>query len=278
MSVGEKCSLISPGYSVPIQRQCDLLGLARSTFYYEPQEAVEDTELMNEIGEIWSTYPFMGYRRICGELGDRDFLVNHKRVQRLMRLMGLRSMLPRPRPQTSLPNKENSVRPYLLRGLLINRSNQVWSVDITYIKLPTGMVYLFALIDWHTRYVVGWKLANTMEAYHALEVLESALQFGIPEIMNSDQGSQFTGNDWIQACESRGIKISHDGVGRCIDNIRIERLWWSIKYEHVHLYNHQTLSALEMGVSEYVTFYNTKRRHQALGRQRPADLYCMPGP
>ena len=166
------------------------------------------------------------------------------------------------------------MRPYLLRGLTINKANQVWATDITYIKIPGGMVYLFALIDWHTRYVVGWKLANTMEAYHAVEVLKDALQrYGKPEIVNSDQGSQFTGEAWISALEEHKIKISHDGVGRCIDNIRVERLWWTIKYEYVHLHCHQTLWELEKGLGEYLLFYNAKRRHQALNRMRPADLY-----
>lgn len=274
MSVREKRSLISPDNSLPVQRQCELLNLGRSSYYYDPKEAIEDTKLMNEINDIWVEYPFMGYRKIKDELADRGFsAVNRKRVYRLMKLMGIRSCLPRPRHITTTPNKEDSPRPYLLKGLVIDRPNQVWATDITYIKLPTGMVYLFALIDWHTRYVVGWKLANTMEAYHGVEVLEQAFRHGVPEIVNSDQGSQFTGEAWILACEDRGIKVSHDGVGRCIDNIRVERLWWSIKYEHVHIYCHQTLWELEKGLADYLMFYNNKRRHQALGRLRPADLY-----
>ena len=273
MSVGEKRALISPNNILPIERQCTLLGLGRSSYYYSPKEAVEDTKLMNEINDIWLMYPFMGYRKITDELGDRGFMANHKRVQRLMKQMGIRSCLPRPRHPTTIPSKEHSPRPYLLKGLAIDRPNQVWATDITYIKLPTGMVYLFALIDWHTRYVVGWKLANTMEACHGVEVLEQAFRHGVPEIVNSDQGSQFTGESWIHACEARGIKVSHDGVGRCIDNIRVERLWWSIKYEHVHIYCHQTLWELEKGLANYLMFYNHKRRHQALRRMRPAELY-----
>lgn len=225
MSVGEKRSLISPENILPIYRQCDLLGLARSTYHYEPKTSLDDTFLMNEIKDIWTIHPFRGYRRVTDELRDRQIIVNHKRVQRLMKMMGLRSVLPRRKHNTTIQNPKNSVRPYLLKGRTINTRNQVWATDITYIKLPTGMVYLFALIDWHTRFVMGWKLANTMEAYHALEVLEGALKHGKSEIINSDQGSQFTGNDWIKACEEHGIKVSHDGVGRCIDNIRVERLW-----------------------------------------------------
>lgn len=275
MSVGEKRSLISPNNSIPILRQCDLLGLARSTFHYKTKKTEEDTVLMNEIKEIWTSLQFYGYRRITDELRDRGIIVNHKRVLRLMKMMGLRSALPRPKHRTTIPNPENGARPYLLKGLTIDRPNQVWAVDITYIKLPTGMVYLFALIDWHTRFVVGWKLANTMEACHAIEVLEKAVaKYGMPDIVNADQGSQFTGSDWIKACEAHGIKVSHDGVGRCIDNIRIERLWWSIKYEHVHLYFHQTMQELEDGLKWYINeFYNTKRRHQSLNKQRPAELY-----
>ena len=273
MSVEERRFLISPEHAFPVQLQCSLLGLARSTFYYRAAENEEDTIIMNEINDIWLDQPSRGYRRVCDELSDKGFIVNHKRVLRLMRLMGLRSCLPKPYANTSILNKSNKAMPYLLRGLTINKVNQVWAVEITYIKIPSGMVYLFALIDWHSRYVVAWKLANTMEAHHALDVLEMALLIGVPVIMNSDQGSQFTGLAWVEGCGFHGIQVSHDGVGRCIDNIRIERLWWSIKYEHVNLYNHQTVWELEKGLSEYIHYYNTRRRHQALGKQRPADLY-----
>jgi putative transposase len=202
---------------------------------------------------------------------------NKKRVLRLMRLMGLRSCLPKPKLNTSIPNKSDKARPYLLRGLAINKVNQVWAVDITYIKLPTGLVYLFALIDWHSRYVVAWKLANTMEAHHALEVLTMALLLGIPVIMNSDQGSQFTGEAWIEACELHGIKVSHDGVGRCIDNIRIERLWWSIKYVHVHLYNHQTMRELDRGlnrVHSLLQYPATPSIHRKINGSVPSLWVC----
>lgn len=275
MSVREKRSLISPNCELPIQRQCELLGLARSSFYYELNEHEIDTILMNEIKDIWMEFPFYGYRRVTLELHENGFLINHKRVLKLMKFMGLRSVLPKPNINTSIPNKQNGARPYLLKGLEIKRPNQVWATDITYIKLPCGMVYLFAIIDWHTRYVVGWKLANTMEACHAVEVLVKAiLQFGIPDIMNSDQGKQFTAGPWITTCEAYKIEISHDGVGRCIDNIRTERLWWSIKYEHVHLYCYQTMWELEKGLGDYIDFYNNRRRHQSLNNMRPAELFC----
>lgn len=279
MSVREKASLISPPHPLPIDQQCKLLKLGRSSYYYKSSRSSKDTDLMNEIKEVWLEQTSRGYRRITDALADKGIKVNHKKVMRLMKLMGLRSSLPAPRyPSTTVPNPEDIARPYLLKGLQINYPNQVWATDITYIKLPTGMVYLFAIIDWHTRYVVAWRLANTMEAYHGVEVLNEALNYGIPDIMNSDQGSQFTGKLWIDACESHKIQVSHDGVGRCIDNIRIERLWWSIKYEHVHLYCHQTMEELEKGLSEYLLYYNTKRRHQALKRMRPADLYFAKTP
>ena len=278
MSVWEKRSLIFPGSkNMPVQRQCALLGLQRSSYYYTSREEQGDTELMNEIMDIWIQYPFYGYRRITDELRDNGRNVNHKCIFRLMRFMGLRSTLPKPRINTSCPNKSDPVHPYLLKGLSINRSNQVWATDITYIKIPRGMVYLFALIDWHSRFVVGWKLTNTMEACHAVDVLEAAIQtYGKPEIVNADQGSQFTSDIWIKALEAHEIKVSHDGVGRCVDNIRIERLWWSIKYEHVHIYCHQTMWDLEKGLREYIHFYNTKRRHQGIGKMRPADMYLSP--
>ncbi|RZI46091.1 IS3 family transposase [Candidatus Finniella inopinata] len=276
MSVREKRSIISPDQGLTIQRQCDLLGLHRSSYYYAEKEDESYTEIMNEIMDIWREHPFFGYRRITCWLLDRGIRINHKCALRLMKLMGLRSILPKPRTNTSIANRENAVRPYLLKELVIDHKNQVWATDITYIKLPGGMVYLFALIDWHTRFVVGWKLANTMEASHGIEVLEEAIKrHGSPEIVNSDQGSQFTGEAWILAAEAHGIKVSHDGVGRCIDNIRIERLWWSIKYEHIHLYCHQTMWELEKGLEHYLIFYNTKRRHQGIKNKRPADLYLV---
>jgi putative transposase len=274
MSVREKRSLISPDNPRSIQRQCELLELQRSSYYYDPVESEVDTRVMNDIHDIWTLYPFYGYRRITVELKDRGLRINHKRVLKLMKLMGLKSILPKPRLNTSIPNKQDPVRPYLLKDIKIVRPNQVWATDITYIKLPGGMVYLFALIDWHTRFVVGWKLAITLESCHIIEVLHKAVhQYGAPEIVNSDQGSQFTCELWITTLEAYGTKVSHDGVGRCIDNIRIERLWWSIKYEHVYLHSHQTVWELEKGLTEYLEYYNNKRPHQALGYKRPADLY-----
>lgn len=271
----KKRSLISHDNPLPVQRQCALIELQRSSFYYKkPQEDHLEAYLMNEIRDIWTLRPFYGYRRITAELRIRGMVINRKRVQRLMVMMGLRSILPKPRFTTSIANKEDTVRPYLLKGMIIDAPNQVWATDLTYIKLPSGMVYLFALIDWHTRFVVGWKLATSMDSKHIIEVLHAAVaRYGVPGIVNSDQGSQFTCRVWIDSLEAYDIKISHDGVGRCIDNIRVERLWWSIKYEDVFIHEYQTVWELEKGLEEYLNFYNHNRPHQCLDYKRPADLY-----
>lgn len=275
MSSKQKVSLISPVNQLSISRQCELLDLARSSYYYNPVEALEETNLMNEISEIWLEHSFLGYRKITHELKNRGHDINHKRVLKLMQLMGIQSMQPGPHCRTTIPNRQNEARPYLLNSLVIESPNKVWATDITYIKLPTGMTYLFAIIDWYSRYVVSWKLANTMEAYHGIEVLERALELGIPEIINADQGSQYTGSEWTNLCDQKGILVSHNGVGRCIDNIRIERFWRSVKYERIHLFLYEKMVDLIEGLTEYIVYYNTRRLHQALQYRRPADLYFV---
>lgn len=188
-----------------------------------------------------------------------------------MQIMGLKAIYPKPR--TSIANPSNSIYPYLLRGLEIVYPNQVWAVDITYIKLPVGMSYLFALIDWHSRFIVGWVLANSMTSDHGVAALNQSIKYGIPDICNADQGSQFTGYDWIEALKNLNIRISHDGVRRCIDNVRIERFWRTIKYEDVHLKNYQTLKDARIGIGNFINHYNYQRPHQALKYARPADLF-----
>lgn len=188
-----------------------------------------------------------------------------------MKILGIQSVAPK--PNTSTPARNNKKFPYLLKGLCIHKSNQVWAVDITYIRLPTGMVYLFALIDWHSRYIVGWTLANTMCAEHAIYTLEKALKYGIPEICNADQGSQFTSDEWIKILTLHGIRISHDGVGRCIDNIRIERFWRTLKYEDVQIKDYANVTEARVGITEFITYYNNERPHQALQYNRPRDVY-----
>jgi putative transposase len=232
----------------------------------------EELELMRQIDELHLEYPFYGSRSIARELRGRGCLVNRKRAQRLMRLMGLESVAPK--PNTSKPNEEHPVYPYLLRGLAISRANQVWASDITYIPLARGYAYLVAIMDWHTRRVLSWRLSNTMDPSFCVEALQEALsRFGQPEIFNSDQGSQFTSNDFIDVLLDAGVKISMDGRGRCLDNVFVERLWRSLKYEDVYIRAYADLVEARAGIGRYFAFYNSLRRHQALGHQTPAAYY-----
>jgi putative transposase len=239
--------------------------------YYKAQVSLDETELCNKIYEVYLECPYYGYRKITAVLRHESIAINHKRVHRIMRSMGLVAIYPGPR--TSLGDPKNSVYPYLLKGLEIARPNQVWAVDITYIRLPTGMVYLFALIDWASRFIVAWTLANSMTADHGVETLQKALVFGIPDICNADQGAQFTGAEWIALLLKLGIQISHDGVGRCIDNVRIERFWRTIKYEDIHLKQYQNIQEARIGIGQFMNYYNYQRPHQALDYKRPADVY-----
>jgi putative transposase len=226
---------------------------------------------MNLIADIYGKYPHYGYRKVTVTLSTKGYLVNSKRVKRLMRLMGLRSLLPKPR--TSIPKKLSPVHPYLLKDIKITHPNQAWGIDITYIRLPVGMVYLFALIDMHSRYIVGWRLAVTMESCHALAAFADGLTQGKPEICNADQGAQFTGESWISFLTLHGIQISHIGVGRCIDNVRIERFWWTLKYEDVHLRSYENVPELRTGIAAFIKYYNTQRPHQALKYKTPQAIY-----
>lgn len=269
----ERRRLIEPDEGISIRRQCELLGVSRSSVYYVPVEAdPEDLDLMRRIDEIHLKHPFYGSRSIARELGVKGCKANRKRVQRLMRLMGLESVAPK--PCTSKPNESHPVYPYLLRGLTINRPNQVWATDITYIPLERGSAYLIAIMDWHSRRVLSWRLSNTLDALFCVEALEEAMsRFGRPEIFNSDQGSQFTSADFTSVLLSAGVKISMDGKGRCIDNVFVERLWRSLKYENVYLKDYKNLVEARGGIEGYFRFYNSQRRHQALGFQTPADFY-----
>ena len=269
----ERRRLIGLDEQVSVRRQCELLGISRSGVYYVPVEPdAEELELMRQIDELHLEYPFFGSRSIARELRGRGCPVNRKRVQRLMRLMGLESVAPK--PDTSRPNEEHPVYPYLLRGLTISRANQVWASDITYIPLARGYAYLVAIMDWHTRRVLSWRLSNTMDPSFCVEALQEALsRFGRPEIFNSDQGSQFTSKDFIDVLLGAGVKISMDGKGRCLDNVFVERLWRSLKYEDVYIKAYADLVEARAGIGRYFAFYNTLRRHQALGHQAPAAYY-----
>lgn len=259
--------------SLSVRKQCKLLGLPRSTIYYEAVPETEDNlQLMKQIDEQYTKRPAMGSRAMTGWLGRRGHGVNRKRTQRLMQTMGLAGM--RRKRNLSIANKNHRKFPYLLRDYKIDRPNQVWSTDITYIPLQGGYAYLTAVIDWHSRYVLSWELSNTLDASFCIRALERALkQYGRPEIFNTDQGCQFTSEAFIEVLESRGIQISMDGKGRALDNVFIERLWRSVKHEEVYLRQYSCMVDAYANLEDYFRFYNTERPHQALGRSVPYEVY-----
>jgi len=258
-----------------ISHQCELLQIHRSGLYYTPApEREENLQLMRLMDEQYFKTPFYGVRKLTEWLYHEGYDVNHKRVKRLMNLMGWQTIYRQ--PNTSKPNKEHPVYPYLLKGLTINRANQVWAIDITYIPMRRGFMYLCAIIDLHTRYVVNWSISNTMTATWCRQVVEEAIAMhGQPEIINSDQGSQFTSLKYTELLTKRDkpILISMDGKGRCIDNIFIERLWRSVKYECVYLHAFEDGVQLYNGLQRYFHFYNNERIHQSLDYKTPASLY-----
>jgi putative transposase len=260
-------------HELPKTRRCELLDVARSSAYYHPEPVSEaDLALMRLIDEIHLELPFYGTRRMRDELEERGHKVNRKRVQRLMRLMGLRALYPRRR--TSQPGKGHKIYPYLLRDLPVERVNQVWATDITFVPMAKGFMYLVAIMDWHSRRVLSWRVSNTMDTDFCTEALEEALQrFGAPEIFNTDQGAQFTSEAFTDVLKDHGIKISMDGKGRWIDNVFVERLWRSVKYEDLYLHAYETPTELRAGLARYFTFYNTRRRHSALDRRTPDAVY-----
>ena len=255
-----------------IRRQCELLGLARSTLYYEPTGATpEDLQLMRLIDEQYTAYPFYGSRKITEALTRRGEEVNRKRVRRLMREMGLEAIYPKPR--LSAAGRGHKIYPYLLRGVRIERPDQVWSADITYVPLPSGSMYLAAVIDWFSRYVIAWKLSNTLEGSFCLEMLDEALKGGRPEVFNTDQGVQFTAAAFTGRLESAGVAVSMDGRGRALDNVFVERLWRAVKYEDIYIRGYETVAGLLGGLIQYFVFYNQERLHQSLGYETPAEVY-----
>jgi len=250
-----------------VQRQCELLGLPRSTYYYQPQpESAESLRLLRRLDELYLECPFFGSRRMAVTLGT-----NRKRMQRLMRILGIEAHYPK--PNLSRPAPGHEVYPYLLRGVSIERPNQVWSTDITYVPMQAGFLYLVAIMDWFSRFVLSWELSNTMETGFCLAALESAFRFGQPEIWNSDQGSQFTAAEFLAPLKKRRIAISMDGRGRALDNVFIERLWRSIKYELIYPGDFASGAELLPALDRYFHFYNHRRPHQALGYRTPAQLF-----
>ena len=260
-------------HPLPKTRRCELLDVARSSAYYQPKPPCQgDLVLMRLIDEIHLLWPFYGSRRMCDELGDQGHLVNRKHAQRLMRVMGLQALYPRKR--TSQPGRGNTIYPYLLRGLTIDRPNQVWATDLCYIPMAKGFMYLVAIMDWYSRRVLAWRVSNTMDTAFCIEALEEAIQrHGAPEIFNTDQGAQFTSEAFTGALKAHGIAISMDGKGRWVDNVFVERLWRSVKYEDVYLRAYETPTELRTGLRDYFTFYNTRRRHSGLGRRTPDAVY-----
>jgi putative transposase len=260
-------------HELPKTRRCKLLDVARSTAYYRSEPISEaDLALMRLIDEIHLKWPFYGSRRLRDELRGHGHPVNRKRVQRLMRQMGLRALYPRRR--TSQPGKGHKIYPYLLRGLSIERPNHVWATDICYLPMAKGFMYLVAIMDWHSRRVLSWRVSNTMDTDFCIEALEEALQrFGAPEIFNTDQGAQFTSEAFTDVLKDHGIAISMDGKGRWVDNVFVERLWRSVKYEDVYLRAYETPTELRAGLARYFEFYNARRRHSALDRRTPDAVY-----
>ena len=274
MSRGERKAMVRrdiPGLS--LSRQCQVLSIGRSSFYYTPKgESASSLALMRRIDELFLKYPFYGSRQMVRRLRREGIRIGRHRVRRLMRLMGLSAIYQAPR--TSDPHPGHRIYPYLLRGMVIDRPNQVWCADITYIPVQHGFLYLVAIMDWATRHVLAWRLSNTMDASFCVEALNEALaRYGKPEIFNTDQGSQFTSFEFTGILKAAEIAISMDGRGRCMDNIFIERLWRSLKYEAVYLHELTDGFKAERVISTWINFYNTERPHSALADRTPAEAY-----
>lgn len=274
MSRGERKAMIRRDHpELSLSRQCQLVSISRSSFYYTPKgESPGNLALMRRIDELFLKHPFYGSRQMVRQLRRAGVRVGRHRVRRLMRLMGLEAIYQAPR--TSTPHPEHRVYPYLLKGLAIDRPDRVWCADITYIPVSRGFLYLVAIMDWATRHVLAWRLSNTLDATFCVEALNDALaRYGKPEIFNTDQGSQFTSIDFTGVLRDAEVAISMDGRGRCMDNIFIERLWRSLKYEAVYLHDLTDGFAAERVIGEWMEFYNTERPHSALAGSTPAEAY-----
>ncbi len=255
-----------------VRRQCALLGLNRSSLYYAvAAESADNLRLMRLLDEQYTACPFYGSRRLTAWLAQQGEAVNRKRVQRLLRLMGLEAIYPKPR--LSVAGRGHRLYPYLLRNVCIERPDQVWSTDITYVPLPSGFMYLAAVIDWYSRYVLAWRLSNTLDGSFCLEMLDEALARGRPEVFNTDQGVQFTAEAFTSRLLSAGVAVSMDGRGRCLDNVFVERLWRTVKYEDIYLRGYEAVPELEQGLGRYFRFYNDERLHQSLAYRTPALVY-----
>jgi putative transposase len=272
-SIEARRALVEPEHGgLSVRRQCAVLGLPRSTCYYAAvPESEEDLCLKRLIDEEYLRHPFFGSRNMTEYLQRLQYDVNRKRVQRLMREMGIQAIYPK---KTTVPAVGHKIYPYLLRGVSIVRTNQVWSTDITYVPMRRGFMYLTAIMDWHSRYVLSWQVSNTMDTAFCLKALEEALgRWAAPEIFNTDQGSQFTSEAFTGRLAAAGIAISMDGRGRALDNVFVERLWRTVKYENIYLKDYATVDELIVGLTEYFTFYDEERFHQSLGMRTPWEVY-----
>jgi putative transposase len=269
----DKEKMIDKNHTLSIERQCVLLGWSKSSYYYKPcRVSTQDLALMAAIDKLYTKYPFYGIRRIKVNLEDEFQPVNSKKIGRLMKIMGICAIYPKPR--LSLADVSHKVYPYLLRNVKIIRVNQVWSTDITYIAMKGGFLYLCAVVDWYSRKILSWEISNTLTTDFCLKALDSALKTDTnPEIFNTDQGSQFTSNEFLEVLSRQNILISMDGKGRALDNIFIERFWRTIKYEDIYLKEYKTGQELWQGVHQYIQFYNEERKHQSLGYLTPNQVY-----
>lgn len=263
--------MVVSGSKISVRKQCELLNIARSNLYYSKKSRPGEAEVAQEVMEIYEKYPIYGYRRITEILRRNGVIVNRKRVQRLMKLLGLRAIYPG--PNTSKRNHAEMVYPYLLKDLSIERMHQVWQIDITYLRVSGGFVYLIALIDVYSRLVVSWRLSNDLSTLACMDCLDEAVaKYGSPEIVNSDQGAQFTSEDWINLLIKYSIKISMTGVGRSNDNAYIERLWRTLKYEGIYLHGYQTIKELKKELPHLIYWYNNERPHQSLDYKTPREM------
>ena len=265
--------MIEPEHAlIRISRQCELVGLPRASFYYRARpESAENLLLLRLLDEQYTRTPFYGVERMTEWLRNQGYHVNRKRVRRLLRTSGLTAIAPG--PQTSRPHPRHRIYPYLLRGVEVERANQVWSTDITYVRMLTGFVYLVAILDWYSRYVLAWELSVSLENNFCVSALEWALTKARPEIFNSDQGAQFTSSDFTRRLLEQGVRISMDGRGRVFDNIFIERLWRTVKYEEIYIKEYRTVTEARRSLAAYFEFYNGERLHQSLGYRTPQSVY-----
>jgi len=274
LSSREKLSLIEKDNTeINLTRQAKLLGISRSGIYYQPIIDQREIKIKNTIDEIYTACPFYGSRKIKKELENHAIKISRGYVQNLMREMGLQAIYPPKKLNLSQGDKQHKKYPYLLKNLEIVHINQVWSTDITYVRLKNGFVYLTVIFDWYSRYVISWKLSTTLENDFCVQALKEALEKAQPEIHNSDQGVQYTAENYIAVLEEKEIQISMDGRGRCMDNIFTERLWRTVKYENIYLHDYQDIDEARSGLTEYFQFYNHRRIHQSLNYKTPAQIY-----